>query len=307
MSQTATPLAYALSTPVQLAVLAIFAIAMGLVFHWRFRRIAETTLVAPAIWAVISFGSLVAVEIAIALAAEPLPSWAPAMRYAAAMSTFGPIVALLGAKRPQDRGWQWIVTSLWVILCQPAGEWLLFGGVAEIHPARFWFLVILMMVGATNGLGTRHWASSLLYGSGQLALLLPYFSADAPLTGSHAALCGLGGILLSWVLMSAKNLPDRQPRMPLDRAWLDFRDAFGVVWALRILERMNASAKMYDWPITMTWQGFCPRESITHDEVPSLVEESFRTLLRRFVSPQWIDDRVAPFRPETATEVSVAP
>ncbi len=70
---------------------------------------------------------------------KPDPSWAAPARYIAAMSTFSPIMALLGAKRPQDRGWQFIVATLWAILSLPACEWLLFGGVAEIHPARFWF------------------------------------------------------------------------------------------------------------------------------------------------------------------------
>ncbi len=303
MSQTATPLALTLAASAQVAVLAMFAAALGLVFHWRRKRIAGTTLVAPSIWALISYAALVAVELTIALAGQPLPQWAPALRYAAAMSTFCPIVALLGAKRPQDRGWQWIVLSLWAILCQPAGEWLLFGGVAEIHPARFWFLVILLVVGATNGLGTRHWPSSLLYAGGQFALLLPFFSADAPLAGNQAALWGLGGILLSWILIAA-GLPGRKPRMPLDRAWLDFRDAFGVVWALRILERMNASAKMYDWPLTLSWQGFCPRASAACGDVPPVVEESFRTLLRRFVTPDWIDARVSTSRQGTPAEVT---
>jgi hypothetical protein len=304
MSQTASPLALTLAASAHVAVLALFAIALALIFQWRRHRIAGTTLVAPSIWALISYASLVAAEVAIALAGEPPPQWAPALRYAAAMSTFCPIVALLGAKRPQDRGWQWIVLSLWAILCQPAAEWLLFGGVAEVHPARFWFLVILMTVGATNGLGTRHWPSSLLYGGGQLALLLPYVSADAPLAGGQAALWGLSGILLSWILIGASRLPGRKPRMPLDRAWLDFRDAFGVVWALRILERMNASAKMYDWPLTLSWQGFCPRESAQYDEVPAAVEESFRTLLRRFVSPEWIDTRVSTSQQRTPAEVT---
>jgi len=272
----------------------LVALPLALAGLWllRWPKIRGTTLVAPWIWANISLVTLTAVEMTLALINEPLPTWAPAARYAAAMSTFTPIMALLGAKRPQDRGWQWIVLTLWVILCQPAGEWLLFGGVAEIHPARFWFQMILVVVGAMNGLGTRNWLASALFCGGQILLLLPFHSADPPIAASSAAFWGLAGVFLSLVSVTATGVSRRESRGSLDRVWLDFRDEFGVVWALRILERVNASAKMYDWPVQLTWQGFRERESM-QTEVPPLVEESFRTLLRRFVSAEWIDQRLA--------------
>lgn len=271
--------------------LVAFPLALAGLWMLRWPTIRGTTLVAPWIWANVSLVTLSAVELTLALVGDPLPTWAPAARYAAAVSTFTPIMALLGAKRPQDRGWQWIVLSLWAILCQPAGEWLLFGGVAEIHPARFWFQMILVVVGATNGIGTRNWLASALYCGGQILLLVPFHSAEPPFAATSAAFWGLAGIFLSLVSLTATSVSQRAPGGSLDRVWLDFRDEFGVVWALRILERVNASATMYDWPVQLTWQGFRQRDSAT-SEVPALVEESFRTLLRRFVSAEWIDERL---------------
>jgi hypothetical protein len=76
--------------------------------------------------------------------------------------------------------------------------------------------------------------------------------------------------------------------------WRDFRDSFGTVWGLRVMERMNASAKMYDWPVALEWSGFTNRDSSQGDvHPPAAVEDSLRTLLRRFVSPGWIDKRLA--------------
>ncbi len=258
----------------------------------RWPRIRDTTLVAPWAWTGVSLFTLAGVELALVLSGQALPSWASAARYAAAMSTFAPIMALLGAKRPQDRGWQWIVLTLWAILCQPAGEWLLFGGVAEIHPARFWFQMILVVVGATNGLGTRNWLSSVLYCVGQIVLLLPFHSAAPPIAASNAAFWGLVGVFLGTASLATGGARRRDlAGDTLDRVWLDFRDEFGVVWALRIQERVNTSARMYDWPVQLAWQGFRERAS-ARTEIPPLVEESFRTLLRRFVSAQWIDERL---------------
>jgi hypothetical protein len=270
---------------------------LAIVFGTRFRQIRGTTLVAPWVWGAISVTTVGAVETFLALDGTNAAAWAPALRYAAAMSTFCPIVALLGAKRPQNVGWQWIVLSLWAILCQPSIEWLLFGGVAEIHPARFWFLMILVFVGATNGLGTRNWLASVFFSCGQILLLLPYFSAQPVIAADRAAACGLLSLFLWGVCLlltdrRSSGVAIRSDANRLDRVWLDFRDAFGVVWSLRILERMNASATMYDWPVTLTWHGFEPRASATHVDTPSLVEESFRTLLRRFVSPEWIEARL---------------
>ena len=127
-----------------------------------------------------------------------MADWLMPLRFAAAMATFCPLMALLGAKRPQDRAWQFIVFSLWIVLSLPSFEWLLFGGVAEIHPARFWFLVVLTLIGATNGLTTRYWPSGLLFAGGQLALLVPFLtSGQVPLPEEVAGSLGLAAMVLA--------------------------------------------------------------------------------------------------------------
>jgi hypothetical protein len=256
---------------------------------WRQPRLRGTTLVAPWFWSLTSLVSLVGAELAIALWSEPASTWIGPLRLAAATSTFCPTMALLGAKRPQDRGWQAIVLSLWGILSLPSIEWLLFGGQTELHPARFWFLVILIAVGASNGLGTRYWPSSLLFSGGQILLLTSLFSA-APRPWMPPV--SIAAIVLAWWFEAAQWPRSAHVAQPLDRVWLDFRDAFGVVWALRIIERMNASSRMYAWPVTLTWQGFATVSGSEIHELPPLVEESLRTLLRRFVSPEWIAARL---------------
>jgi hypothetical protein len=185
------------------------------------------------------------------------------------------------------------VLSLWPILAQPGLEWLLFGGVTEIHPARFWFMMILVAVGASNGIGTRNWPASLLFAAGQVALVWPLSAAGAPLRAESAAALGVLA-LVGWSVYVTASAARRRRVVGhrLDPAWLDFRDEFGVVWALRIRERVTTSATMYDWPVTLAWHGFEPRQSASYETEPQVVEDSFRTLLRRFVSPAWIDERI---------------
>ncbi len=104
---------------------------------------------------------------------------------------------------------------------------------------------------------------------------------------------GLGLMVADWGLLAAELPPARRDVSPLDRVWLDFRDLYGAAWGLRVMERMNASAAMYGWPVQLTWSGFIPRDAAAADEeVPPIVADSMRTLLRRFVSPEWIDARL---------------
>ena len=153
--------------------------------------------------------------------------------------------------------------------------------------------MILVGIGALNGVGTRRWLSSACYAAGQGVLIAPLLSAtDSALPDASAPLLGLTLIAASFALpMRARRAPQSVGR--LDRVWLDFRDAYGLVWSLRVAERMNASAAMYAWSVQLGWQGFYNRESATRPVVvPAAVEECLRTLLRRFVSAQWIDARI---------------
>jgi hypothetical protein len=262
------------------------------------RKLLGTTLLAPWAWSVVALLAVAGAEIAVGLS-DSLPlNWRMGLRYAVAMATFTPTMALLGAKRPQDRGWQFIVLSLWAILALPSFEWLLFGEIQELHPARLGFLLILVGVGAFNGIATRRWLSNLLYAAGQGALIAPFLSSSvAGLPSALAPVLGLALMVASLALPMRVRAADSDAT-GLDRVWLDFRDAYGLVWSLRVAERMNTSAAMYAWPVQLGWRGFRDRASGSSGVVvPAAVADSLRTLLRRFVSADWIDARISAAQP----------
>ena len=261
------------------------------------QRLKGTTLVAPAQWAI---GSLLLISITESLLSWTAPTSASTWRYLAAISSLCPTMAILGAKRPQDRGWQFIVASLWIVLALPAAQDLAFsrGGTFELHPAWRWFLLILMGIGLSNQLPTRFWIAALLTSGAQLVLLgdqLPILHA-LKWQRSHVVALPMitAAIVLAWLQSHRKR-----SGFGWDHVWLDFRDQFGAVWALRVVERVNHAARMHGWSTRLSWRGFLaddqhPDASIAPDvKLGSEMELSVRTLLRRFVSPDWIEARLS--------------
>lgn len=267
--------------------LAALAAISGWLRRWPMLR--GTTLQAPWFWTLAAFLALLAVELT--------HDDNAGIKYLATAATFCPLVSVLGAKRPQDRAWQFIVAALWLVLALPGvQQWL--GRrptVLQLHAAWQWFLAVLIALGFFNGLPTRLWLSSLLAGIGQTAMLinqlpLPSLGLSVEQT-TQAWTIGF----MTWCVSVALwgwDLPRRRRETsPYDRLWLDFRDLVGGVWALRIAERINAAASTCGWESRLTWSGW-----VIHGDETTLepdVERSLRMLLRRFVSQEWIDHRLA--------------
>jgi hypothetical protein len=224
-----------------------------------------------------------------------------------------PVVALLGAKRPQQQAWNFVVLSLWLILLLPAAEtlWLHPGQRLNFGVLRGWLLWIPIALLLMNYLATRYALAALLAASGQALAFgefLPFVPSALP---QSATLFGL--LLMTAALVAAYVAACRTKAAAsdLDRLWLDFRDTFGAFWALRIQERMNATAQQHGWNIVLTWPGFrdtAEAGNIPADKSPNPLSpaSTFRGLLRRFVSNQWMTARRVPASRQPAAEPLIA-
>ena len=264
------------------------------------RRLRGTTLAAPAAWAVASGLALAAVEARRALGAPEGTLAASLWSYAAAVGTCCPVMAVLGAKRPQDRGWQWVVLSLWVVLLLPSLQSVAAstGNRLEVFVAWRLLLAGLMAMGLLNYLPTRFALSALLYAGGQ-ALLLANSLVDV-LYGQQGRLAGLISVLCALLLAHVLAIRPRdgaaQAAAPLSEIrrfndrWLAFRNGWGAFWALRVLQRINQTAELSDWPVRLEWGGFAPREVPNADGSAAVIdpahaaqiEQALDSLLRRF-------------------------
>ena len=265
------------------------------------RLLAGTTLTAPLAWAAAVLLLLAAVE---AVGGGRPPGSSPGLvRYAAAMGIFSPLVAVLGAKRPQDRVWQATVATLWVVLLLPglhaaaarsapqlSGPWGVF--------AAGLCLMTILCYGATR---LRLWAA--LAACGQLLLISPYLSEGA---AAHAAQTACGASLLfclaAWgaagtacrLFRGATDAPSGAAE--LSRRWDRFGALWGSFWAVRLATRLNQTAELQHWPVRVGLRGFVSLEadggSPTEESLEQLtaaqrgqVAAALEALLRRFEAP----------------------
>lgn len=276
------------------------AAALTLLFVSRTSRRA-TTLTAPAMWSALSFVLLALFPVLTASGfwgkfAEPI-------RFITAVSAFCPMMALLGAKRPQDKAWQWIVGSLWGLLALPALETIAFrpGQTLYIAPAWAWLMIILLAIEASNHLPTRYWPSAILTLSGQVLLVGPYLPGQWFTLADWQMPVGLGCLVVALGLVSF-GFPRRSAtQQSIDLMWIDFRDRFGAAWGLRILQRLQETARMCKWDVNATWQGFetAAGSKPLSPEATAQVEQALASLLWRFVSKEWMEERKVIADPET--------
>lgn len=280
-----------------IALLILLAAALGIaMLALSTRRLLGTTLLAPLAWSTFSVASIAAAELAIALC-EHVPSWSASARFAAAITTMAPALALLGAKRPQVGPWQFIVVTLLVVLAMPSLQWWLLdvGQLQEIHPSRLLLLAVLGGLGLVNYLPTCYWLSAVCVTAAQAAALAPHlFRQPAKLPPGAWPLVALILIDLALLLAFLVRRADRIAFGPVDRAWIDFRNAYGLLWAVRVANRVNATAVLQRSCLRLAWSG------LVHSDYPSMVahtakaveeqaiSRTLRSLLRRFVSRQWL-------------------
>lgn len=284
-------------------VLVLTVASCGLLFRRR-HLVQGTTLVGPWLWTLGSLGVIGGTHLLIAMAHDStvgVPTqWETALVFAAAASSFCPLMSLLGAKRPQDRGWHFVVISLWAILILPVAESLVLrdGRMPDLQGARAWFMLILIGLGITNSLATRFWFPAILFGGGQLLMLANSLPVLRELVDTSPTITGFTCCAVACIV--ASQLACRESKKPgsLDIVWRDFRDAFGLLWGLRVAEQANIAARTCDWPLTLRWQGFVDEGGETldwnslPDETRKSLQQVMRNLLRRFVSSEWIAVRM---------------
>lgn len=267
-----------------------------------------TTLLAALFWAGIAW-SFMGLRLLMTLEAQTY------LHYVSGVLVVVPVLAALGAKRPQNGAWQFIVLTLVGVLLLPVLQGWAYGDlVPHVHPLFRWLIIGHVVLGVGNYGVTRYWISAFMFGCGAARIEISQRSTiwTAWDDGVFGALVYFTiALICAWLV--SRRAAKRGPG--LQRLWGDFRDAYGAVWALRVAERLNAAAKQHGWPVEFTWGGILvidrarpasepeqpsaparPSEAAFDalpPEVRHRVERELRSMLRRFVSHEWIVRRLA--------------
>jgi len=265
--------------------------------------LAKTTLVEAWWWGVLALAVWASTWLATELVPVAREGLADQLWFASAVTMVSPFVAVLGARRPGSRVWSWfIVLPMMVVLFLPAvTAWN-----RDLHPTALRLEVpmlagygLVLLMGAGNFLGTRFAISAFLAALACLSVLWPisslasWFPWDSRTT--HAA-ATIGLCLAAWAGCWQAGRTSRARPNALENVWIDFRDFFGVVWGRRVLDRVNDAARQENWPVRLHLDGFAPvdpaNETALSPEQSGRIEQVMRWLLRRFVDPEWIDERM---------------
>lgn len=223
--------------------------------------------------------------------------------YAASVAMLCPAIAVLGARRPGARVWGWFVLlPLLLVLGLPAlTAWEPDFTVRPLEletPVVLGYLLVLMM-GAGNYFGTRHTPSALLVAAALVLTVAPFSPTLRPAFPEADVSRAWGTICLSLAALAAVRpaARDRATLSGLDRLWIDFRDTFGIVWARRVQDRINRTADEEQWPARLQMHGLVwtrtDLDAETRSKTTARAEHTLRWLLKRFVDPEWIDERLA--------------
>ena len=245
--------------------------------------------------------------------------WGNCLWYLAAVTALIPPIAALGARRPINRAWNaFVLVPLLLVFAWPVmpAVWRGAGNPAAFDletPMVLGFALVSIM-GAGNYVGLSHSGSALLWLAGLWMIVLPLCPGMASWFKDPAVYRPWA----VWCLVAAGWIADRQVArrrhstdhavLSLDRVWNDFRELFGMVWARRIMDRINEDARRQRATLYLGWHGL---ETATGEKPAepldpaayAAAEQGLRWLLQKFVDPEWIDRRMLP--PE-ATSLSEA-
>lgn len=293
-------------TDVLVAAMLILACAVGWFGVIRLTRTVRlTSLTAAANWAIWFQATLTVTTIATLFKGRVSPGILDQLWYLTAVSALCPFVAVLGARRGRLLEWSlFIVLPLIVVLEWPALAQLTrcwHGQRLELEtPALLAFGVVMLMSMGNYAVDPQGTSATVIAWIGTWLLLgfgLVLGVDWEQFTGEHFQQLLAVVVFQASVWLHVQEGSKRNRHyLDWDRVWFDYQKFFGLVWTLRLMARVNEVAERDQWPWRLTPIGMQPASrDAPHPGSPTSdprVDHTFRWLLKPFVDPEWIDERL---------------
>ncbi len=254
---------------------------------WRaFQYHRQSTLLHSVFWALAALLAWMAAVGIEAMRTEPASGL---QGYLALSLTGCASLAVLGARRPGAGAWNFVILGLLAVMLF---LWLE-GRLAEddliLHRVRTVFLASTVAIGVLNYLPTRLAPAAMLLALGCAGELLMILGSES-LAAAFAPARYLSQLMVAlapwaaYARMHWQSLPPSE----FDQVWLRFRNSFGLVWAQRLREQFNQSAKHTNWPVVLRWQGLrvIPGAAPPSKEDRLVMLANLRALMKRFEAPE---------------------
>ncbi|GAC1325415.1 MAG: hypothetical protein NVSMB14_17640 [Isosphaeraceae bacterium] len=256
------------------------------------KSVRGTALRPAVIWSWIAWTlAMIAQAVAWSESVESGRPWSGHWTYLATLATLATLLTVFNARKPGGGAWAILMAVLVLVLLIP---WLEATGLARVSSPwdrlrleAPWtgFFGLLAFAATTNYLPTRLCFAAIVSLAGFAVIGWGMTSFDrVEQTRETAWTIGLWSFAFAILIAHEGSRRKLSVKNDLDRAWFWFRDRWGVVWSLRVLERFNETALALNWPIRLSWQGVLsltgnPLESA---DLPESAVTTFVTLLRRF-------------------------
>ena len=229
------------------------------------------------------------------------PGGVDGLYYMTAVLLLCPGIAVLGARRPGYQVWNiFVLLPLLAVQIFPVIASTRFLDTANQYrldlPALLGFSLVLVM-GTANYYGTRFTLPALLHSSTLVLIVFSMTDTTASLmpAADAARQCAVVTFTLSTVLAALRGGDSNPGLSGLDQVWRDFVDQFGLMWAHRVMVRLNEAAVHESWVAEFHWHGIQWAPDATVSErirTQERITLTLRWLLKRYVTSEWIDARL---------------
>jgi hypothetical protein len=205
--------------------------------------------------------------------------------YLALALTGSASMAVLGARRPGVGAWNFVILGLLVVMMFLWLESRLAEDDLILQRIRMVLLASTVTIGVLNYLPTRLAPAAVLLALG-CGLEISILTLSTPLALGLETIQSIARVMVALTPWVAYGRMRQQSRIlsEFDQVWLRFRNSYGLVWAQRLREQFNQSAKNSNWPVILRWQGLrvIPGEASPTSEDRVTMLANLRALMKRF-------------------------